>query len=248
MIIENMLDKVLKDQQLNLDLALAWCLNDKNSLANVHGFSPVQLLFGQNLNLPSIFTDKPSAYTSADTSKFLGENLSGFYEIGLAFIASKSSEKSRRALNNNIRTSGDLKYVTGDKVCYKRVSHKCWKGPGCVLGQDGQQVLAKHSSHYVQVHPWRLSLERTITNTEKKTYKQHSKHRNKVERGQNSIISDESNSDGRIQYAILDNVLVSTQTSQQQNKYKIEDLDNITVLTSVLSEQNKHEIHDLNAS
>ena len=109
-------------------------------------------------------------------------------------------------------------------------------------------MLAKHISHYVQVHPWRLSLERTITNTEKKTYKQHSKHRNKVEHGQNNIISDESNSDGRIRYAILNNVLVSTQTSQQQNKYEIEDLDNTTVLTSVLSEQNKNEIHDLNAS
>ena len=82
----------------------------------------------------------------------------------------------------------------------------------------------------------------------KKTYKQHSKHRNKVERGQNSIVSDKSNSGGRIQYDILDNVLVSTQTSQQQNKNEIEDLDNTTVLTSVLSEQNKHEIHDLNAS
>ena len=106
-----MTDKVLKDQQLNLDLVLAWCLNDKSSLANVHGFSPVQLLFGQNLKLSSIFTDKPSAYTSAYTSKFLGENLSAFLETGLAFVASKSSEKSRRALNNNIRTSGDIKYV-----------------------------------------------------------------------------------------------------------------------------------------
>ena len=39
MIITNMLDKILKDQQLDLDIALSWCLNAKNSLANVHGFS-----------------------------------------------------------------------------------------------------------------------------------------------------------------------------------------------------------------
>ena len=59
MIKENMLDKVLEDQQLNLNLALSWTLNAKNSLPNVHRFSPIQLVFGQNPNLSSTFTDKP---------------------------------------------------------------------------------------------------------------------------------------------------------------------------------------------
>ena len=41
-------------------IALSWCLNVKNSLANVHEFSPFQLVFGQNPKLPSIFNDKAS--------------------------------------------------------------------------------------------------------------------------------------------------------------------------------------------
>ena len=68
-------------------------------------------------------------------------------------------------------------------------------------------MLVTHGIDYVQVHPCRLSLERTIhteINTETKeqnfnqeqqkpgTYKQHGKHKNKVEHEQNSIISDES--------------------------------------------------------
>ena len=44
MIIANMLDKILEDQQLDLDITLPWCLNAKNSLANIHGFSPFQLI------------------------------------------------------------------------------------------------------------------------------------------------------------------------------------------------------------
>ena len=43
MIIANMLDKILEDQQLDLDITLS-CLNAKTSLANIHGFSPFQLV------------------------------------------------------------------------------------------------------------------------------------------------------------------------------------------------------------
>ena len=65
-----------------------------------------------------------------------------------------------RALRSNIRTNGDLKYVTVDSVYFKRVSEKRWRGPGKVLGKDGQQVLVKYGSQYVRVHPCRLSLEK----------------------------------------------------------------------------------------
>ena len=37
-IITDMMDKKLEESQLNLDLALSWRLNAKNSLANVLGF------------------------------------------------------------------------------------------------------------------------------------------------------------------------------------------------------------------
>ena len=44
---------------------------------------------------------------------------------------------------------------------YKRANDRRWKVPASVLGQDGQQVLVKHGSHYICVHPCRLTLERT---------------------------------------------------------------------------------------
>ena len=70
----------------------------------------------------------------------------------------KNSEKFRRDLSHNIRRSVDVKYVTGDSVYYKRIESNEWHGPAKVLGQDGQQVLVKNGSNYIQVHPCRLQL------------------------------------------------------------------------------------------
>ena len=39
---------------------------------------------------------------------------------------------------------------------YKRNDSSKWKGPGYVLGQEGQQILVKHGGVYVRVHPCRL--------------------------------------------------------------------------------------------
>ena len=161
MIIANMLDMILEDQQLDLVIALSWWLNAKNALANGHGFSPFQLVFGQNPKLPSIFNGKPQAFTPSDTNQVLNDNLIALHEAKEAFISSENSEKIRSALSTNIRTSGDAKFITGNKVYYKRANDRRWKGPASVLGQDGQQVLVKHGSHYIRVHPCRLTLERT---------------------------------------------------------------------------------------
>ena len=161
MIIANMLDMILEDQQLDLVIALSWWLNAKNSLANGHGFSPFQLVFGQNPKLPSIFNDKPPAFTPSDTNQVLNDNLIALHEAKEAFISSENSEKIRSALSTNVRTSEDAKFITGNKVYYKRANDRRWKGLASVLGQDGQQVLVKHGSHYIRVHPCRLTLERT---------------------------------------------------------------------------------------
>ena len=75
-----------------------------------------------------------------------------------AHIQSESDEKVRRALRHNVRTSGEVDFVTGDKVYYKRMDSKEWKGPGVIIGKDGKQVLVKHGGIYVRVHPCRLSL------------------------------------------------------------------------------------------
>ena len=116
LIFSEMLDKTLEDHNTGFKLALAWCMNAKNSLANVHGFSPFQIAFSQNPKLPSIFHDKPPALLPINTSKILPDNLLLLHKTRQAYIASESSEKICRALNHNVRTSGDIKYITLDSV------------------------------------------------------------------------------------------------------------------------------------
>ena len=159
-VLGEMLTKTMSEAFCSLDLAVAWCINAKNSLQNVHGYSPYQLVFGKNPRLPGILTDKPPAMGDVTSTKIIRDNLNALHTARQAFIKSECSEKLRRALSHNVRTSGDIKYVTGDKVYYKRLAHKRWPGPAVFLGQDGQQVLVKHGGIYVRVHPCRLSLEK----------------------------------------------------------------------------------------
>ena len=44
---------------------------------------------------------------------------------------------------------------------FSRGSSFWWKSPASVFSQDGQQVVVKQGSHYICVHPCRLTLERT---------------------------------------------------------------------------------------
>ena len=148
LIIADMIDKVLEESKhLDMDLTLAWCLNAKNSQANVHGFSTFQLVFGQNPKLPSTSINKPPALIQHDTSEILTDNVTVLQKARQAFIISESSEEIQRA-SNNIQTSEDTKYITGDSVYFKRIDEKCWSSPGKALGQDGRQVLVKYGSNY----------------------------------------------------------------------------------------------------
>ena len=47
----------------------SWCINGKNSLHNVHEFSPYQLAIGKNPKLPSVLNEKAPALTRQPISR-----------------------------------------------------------------------------------------------------------------------------------------------------------------------------------
>ena len=53
--------KVKNDTNCDWETALAWAISAKDCFINVSGFSPHQIVLGRNINLPSIYNDKPSA-------------------------------------------------------------------------------------------------------------------------------------------------------------------------------------------
>ena len=70
-ILSEMLDKVPEESEFSFEVVLAWCTNAKNSLQNVHGFSPFQLALCQNPKLPSVINYKPPAHTPQSSTKIL---------------------------------------------------------------------------------------------------------------------------------------------------------------------------------
>ena len=45
--------KKVKENVISWETATSWAVNAKNCLVNVHGFSPYQIVYGRNPNLPS---------------------------------------------------------------------------------------------------------------------------------------------------------------------------------------------------
>ena len=157
-ILGEMTVKTVEDSGCPFETALAWAVSSKNCLQNVHGFSPNQLVFGSNPNLPNILVDEAPALEGVCQSEVVASNLNALHNSRRAFIQSESSEKLRRALRHQIRPSIGASYNNGDKVFFKRNESNRWLGPGYVIGTENKQVLVKNGGVYVRVHPCRIKL------------------------------------------------------------------------------------------
>ena len=158
-IIGNMAEKIHNETKCSMDIAIASAVSSKNALANVHGYSPNQLVFGHNPNFPSVLTNKLPAMESKTSSEIVLEHLTALHCARKAFVQSEASERLNRAIKKQTRSSTSLVFQNGDSVYYKRDGSHEWKGPGKVTGTDSQTVLTKHGSIYVRVHPCRIRHE-----------------------------------------------------------------------------------------
>ena len=157
-ILGEMVKKTLEDTGCDFEVALFWAVSAKNTLHSVNGFSPNQLVFGRNPNLPAFLNDNLPALEGISASEVVASNLNAKYAARKAFIESESSEKLRRAVRHQVRTSIVESYNNGDMVLFKRNKCERWLGPGTVIGWENKQVLVKHGGSYVRVHPSRLRL------------------------------------------------------------------------------------------
>ena len=157
-IIENMVEKVMCESKCSIDVALAWAVSAKNSLHNSYGYSPNQLVFGRNPNLPSVLTDDLPALEGVTSSELLAKHLNALHSARRAFIENESSEKLRRALRSKTRDITSRDFDIGDHVYYKRNGHNEWRGPGVIRAISGKTVLVQHGGFYNKVSPCALPL------------------------------------------------------------------------------------------
>ena len=122
--------KTIDDVQCEPEVALAWACSSKNALQNHKGFSPNQLVFGHNVNVPTVLTDEMPALEATTSSDIIRTNLNALHSARTNFIKAESSDKIKMALRHQTRTYADEVYANGEKVFFKRRKTKNWKGPG----------------------------------------------------------------------------------------------------------------------
>ena len=138
-----------------MDTALAWAVSTKNTLIKNNGFSPAQIAFRKNCMFPSVINDNLPVLESFNQSPNLALHIATLHSARRAFIACESSEKIKRALRNNIRSSGQI-YNIKDEVYYKHDNSPKWKGPAKVLGQDGPVVFLLQGTRHIKAHVCRV--------------------------------------------------------------------------------------------
>ena len=78
-VLSDMVLKSLEDAQCGIDQAVAWSVSAKNSLSNISGFSPNQLVFGYNPNSPSVLNDYLPALEGISSSEIVANNLNALH-------------------------------------------------------------------------------------------------------------------------------------------------------------------------
>ena len=109
-----------------------WATHAKNSLINVFGFSPYQLVFGHNPNIPGNQENKLPALTSTTSYQIVADHLNSLYKAREAYIQAENSDRIRRALIGRIFNGTHQKFCVGDRVYYKRADGS-WHGPDMLL-------------------------------------------------------------------------------------------------------------------
>ena len=160
-ILTQMIHKVKDEQKCTWETALAWSVSAKNQLINNKGFSPAQLVYGQNGNFPSVSNSTLPGFEDVPESSAAGIHIAALHSARQAFIEAESSQKIKTALKKQLRLPSKSSYQIGDQVFYYRETggktKEKWRGPGKVIGQDGQVVVIRHGARTIKAHLCRVT-------------------------------------------------------------------------------------------
>lgn len=78
-------------------------------MQNNYGFSPNQLVFGKNSNLPNAPENKPPALENVTTSELVA-NMNAIHAARKAFVETEASEKLRSAILRKVRPPTSLNF------------------------------------------------------------------------------------------------------------------------------------------
>ena len=97
-----MLSKMMtadKNLKKSPDIALSWALVASNSLDNVRGRSPSQIVFGQNPNIPTMQTTGPPGLEEVDTDTVISDHISAMHLARQEYIKVESDKVVKEAFS-----------------------------------------------------------------------------------------------------------------------------------------------------
>ena len=121
----------------------------KNTLYNYSGFSPVQIVTGQNPNYPGVSYNLLPANEEANVSKDIQVHLNAMYLSRQAYLEAENSERVKRALKRPLRDINQ-DFNIGDSVFYKRPTIERWKGPAKIVGKEGRTFILRHGGQLIK--------------------------------------------------------------------------------------------------
>ena len=150
--------KIMEETDCSVSTALAWAVNAKNSLSNINGYSPYQLLLGVNPSIPSLDNpyESPTCLEQETPSQNVAKHLQAMYNARKQQMAAEADERIRRALRSKSRDVYAKSVGHGDKVFYKREDCSRWRGPATVIGRDGKVVFLRHGGFQIKCHLCRV--------------------------------------------------------------------------------------------
>lgn len=141
------------------DAALTWAICTKNSLSNINGSSPSQMVFGNSDNLHRTLSLKIAP--SEGMTKNVEKHTAVINTIRKLFAKTDlnkpiSRKASRTRLSANYFDIGDMVYYIND-------DRTEWNGPAFVLGQDGLVMYLEQGTRRIKVNVNQVKLIEQVT-------------------------------------------------------------------------------------
>ena len=131
---------VTADPKLKPEVALAWVIQAANTLQNVNGFTPFQLVFGRLPRHPTLVEDNPGADQEiADSQAMWARHYRMMMAAREAFVTSESDRILRKALQQRTYTDPS-KVKLRDWVYWRRNHERYWRGPAKVTNIDQKNI------------------------------------------------------------------------------------------------------------
>ena len=155
-ICDRMIDKMrTQDPQLSAKLALLWAVLAKNSLQNVSGFSPFQIVFGEAPSLPSVYAAGPPGLEEVTMSKAMADHINAMFLGRQAYIECESDRVLKAALKQRVYQRGD-DIKQGDWIYFKnkpiKMGHSKWEGPVKVIGKDRKTLYVVRGGKFLSIN------------------------------------------------------------------------------------------------